>query len=207
MLEGQLDDPEKARMRLHRIRTAVDQGAGLVRAMLGFSRRPAAKGRGDLDLAELVDSAVRLVDERLGERIERVLPPGGVPRVKGTPEMLQQILLNLVQNADEAVGHRGLVWIELELAGGPRAEMVLRPAEAAGYVVLRVRDEGVGISREHLNRIFEPFFTTKGFSSRRGTGLGLLMVYEFAKEMGAGLAVESELGKGSRFEVWLARAE
>ena len=64
-------------------------------------------------------------------------------------------------------------------------------------------DNGVGISEEIVGRIFEPFYTTKAFSSRRGTGLGLSMVYEMAKEMGAGLSVDSKPGQGSQFFVYL----
>ena len=84
--------------------------------------------------------------------------------------------------------------------------MILPPRAAEQYVVVTVRDRGVGIPPENLQRIFEPFFTTKGFSSRRGTGLGLSMVYEFAKELGAGLAVRSTVGEGTEFDVILPAA-
>ena len=69
--------------------------------------------------------------------------------------------------------------------------------------MITVIDQGCGIRAETLARIFEPFFTTKSFSSRRGTGLGLSMVYELAKGMRYGLGVSSELGIGSRFSLWL----
>ena len=77
------------------------------------------------------------------------------------------------------------------------------PADAPLFVYISVQDSGCGIAPEILPRIFEPFFTTKAFSTRRGTGLGLSMVYEIAKEMGFGLKVESVPGKGSTFTVLL----
>jgi signal transduction histidine kinase len=81
--------------------------------------------------------------------------------------------------------------------------LVLAPASAARYVAVSVRDVGCGISPESLPRIFEPFFTTKALSTRRGTGLGLSMVYELARKMDAGLAVETVLDHGSTFTLIL----
>ena len=77
------------------------------------------------------------------------------------------------------------------------------PANAASYIAVSVKDCGCGIAPENLPRIFEPFFTTKSLSSRRGTGLGLSMVYELAKKLEAGLAVESVVGTGSTFTIFL----
>jgi signal transduction histidine kinase len=77
--------------------------------------------------------------------------------------------------------------------------VVLAPAPASVYVLISVQDYGCGIPSEIMPRIFEPFFTTKSLSARRGTGLGLSMVYELARQMDAGLAAQSTLGQGSRF--------
>jgi signal transduction histidine kinase len=82
--------------------------------------------------------------------------------------------------------------------------LVLAPASGTEYVAIQVRDFGSGILAENLPRIFEPFFTTKAFSARRGTGLGLSMVYELAKKMEAGLAVETVVDQGSLFMLLLA---
>jgi signal transduction histidine kinase len=81
--------------------------------------------------------------------------------------------------------------------------LALTPPLAAGYVSVSVRDFGCGIPPENLPRIFEPFFTTKALSTRRGTGLGLSMVYELAKKMETGLAVESVVDRGSTFTLIL----
>src|SRR5262249_28746292 len=126
-----------------------------------------------------------------------------LPRVKGPAELIQQILLNLVLNAADATGGRGQIVLQSGALDRLPAHLVLNPAEAPRFAYFAVRDAGSGIAREILPRIFEPFFTTKAFSTRRGTGLGLSMVYEIAKEMGFGLKVESEPGKGSTFTVIL----
>ena len=92
--------------------------------------------------------------------------------------------------------------IHLSLFKSFKGHVALKPNKADNYAVLRIMDSGVGISEEIVGRIFEPFYTTKAFSSRRGTGLGLSMVYEMAKEMGNGLSVDSKPGQGSQFFVY-----
>ncbi|MCC6232787.1 MAG: hypothetical protein IT580_09100 [Verrucomicrobiales bacterium] len=201
LIETSLTDPDKARQRIQRIKTTVDQGAALVRAMLGYSRGGTAPRR-ELDPLALMRQAVRLLEDRLQSRVRLIHPTDPLPSVFAPPEMLQQILMNLIQNADDAMDHQGIVTLELDLAAPP-TNPILKPPEASSYVALRVRDQGVGIPLENLPRIFEPFFTTKGFSSRRGTGLGLSMVYEFAKDLGAGIAVDSAVGEGSTFTILL----
>jgi signal transduction histidine kinase len=202
LLESQLHDADKARQRLQRIKTAVDQGAGLVKAMLGYSR-DATTARKEIQPAEAVLRAIRLMEERLPGRLIFDPPAQPPPPALAQPEMLQQILLNLIQNADESMDQRGTVQIHIEVLARPPDGCWLQPASARAYVSITIRDRGVGIPPENLPRIFEPFFTTKGFSSRRGTGLGLSMVYEFAKEMGAGIAVSSAVGQGTSFRVIL----
>lgn len=199
LVEAHLDDPGRSRPRLQRIKTAVDQGAALVRAMLGFSRG-ASPARRTLTPETTLQQALSLLDERLQARVHFHPPPSPLPAIVAPPEMLQQILVNLIQNADEAMNHEGLVHVELQSLDTP-PDALLPPAPAPTYVAYAIRDQGSGIPPENLSRIFEPFFTTKSFSSRRGTGLGLSMVYEFAKEMGAGISIQSTLGQGSTFHV------
>ena len=83
------------------------------------------------------------------------------------------------------------------------AELILAPGKDGAYVAVSVQDFGCGIPAENMARIFEPFFTTKALSARRGTGLGLSMVYELARKMEAGLAVESVVDQGSTFTLIL----
>jgi len=129
-----------------------------------------------------------------------------LPKVKASKGLIQQILLNLIFNAAESMTGRKEVVIDGALSARTPVGLALSPAPAAGYVWISVRDSGCGIPAEILPRIFEPFFTTKAMSSRRGTGLGLSVVYELAQKMGAGLAVESAPGRGSVFTLILGAA-
>jgi signal transduction histidine kinase len=99
------------------------------------------------------------------------------------------------------MGGRGLVKLSAHTSDTLPEEVILEPSKAKSYVFLTVSDSGSGIAPETLPRIFEPFFTTKGFSSRRGTGLGLSMVYELAKGLGYGVSVKSMVGRGSEFSI------
>ncbi len=114
-------------------------------------------------------------------------------------DLIQQVLLNFIFNAAESMTKRKQIILSTWLMEKLPASLVLSPLPARCYVAVAVRDFGAGISPENLPRIFEPFFTTKALSARRGTGLGLSMVYELALKMEAGLAVESIVGQGSTF--------
>jgi signal transduction histidine kinase len=114
-------------------------------------------------------------------------------------DFVQQILINFIFNAAESMSGRKKVVLSTRFLPALPAGVVLQPAAAPGYVAVSVKDFGCGITTENLPRIFEPFFTTKALSTRRGTGLGLSMVYELAKKMEAGLAVESIVDQGSVF--------
>jgi signal transduction histidine kinase len=120
-------------------------------------------------------------------------------------EFVQQVLLNFVFNAAEAETAARRKQIVLSLRSTQRlpANLALAPATATEYVLVSVQDFGCGISPENLPRIFEPFFTTKALSARRGTGLGLSMVYELARKLEAGLSVESTVDVGSTFTLIL----
>jgi signal transduction histidine kinase len=203
IIEQNLDQPEKIRTRTARIQTVVQQGAEVVDAMLGFSRggeTPAVPG--DLN-AVVADTRTLLGDRFLHETEVRFEPAGNLPAISVRRDFVQQILLNFIFNADEAMTGRKLIELATMLADKLPSELYLQPAPAPGYILIRVRDHGIGIPPEIRPRIFEPFFTTKTLSTRRGTGLGLSMVYELAKKMGAGLAVESRPGVGSTFTLIL----
>ncbi len=201
LIETQIADPEKIQVRTRRILTVVDQAAVVVRALLGFSRAPHA-GLVSEDLNSIVQETLRLFGDRLLPNVTfRCDLAPALPPVPCARDLMQQLLLNLILNASDALGGAGEVSVVSRLAEALPANPVLAPNLASRYVLLEVRDRGVGISPENLPRLFEPFFTTKSFSSKRGTGLGLSMVYEFAKAQGCGLHVESELLRGSTFTV------
>lgn len=204
IIEGNLDDRQKVLTRVERIKTVVDQASGVVKALLGFGRAsdhaPAA-----CDVREVLAETVKLLGDRFQRevRIKLDVSPN-LPPVRTARDRLQQMLLNLILNAADAMSGTGIVTLRAGTVTTLPTGVVLPPAPASDYVVIAVADTGCGIPGENLARIFEPFFTTKAMSSRRGTGLGLYMVYEFAREMGHGIAIETEVGQGSTFSLFVA---
>ncbi|HEX9047193.1 MAG TPA: ATP-binding protein, partial [Verrucomicrobiae bacterium] len=201
IIEDNVDNPEKIRTRTGRIQTVVQQGAEVVDAMLGFSRADSATGQA-CDINAVVADTRRLLGDRFLHETEVQFKPGdALPAVSAARDFVQQILLNFIFNAHEAASQR----IEISTVATEKlpAEIYLPPAGAARFILVTVRDFGTGIAPEIRPRIFEPFFTTKNMSARRGTGLGLSMVYQLASKMGAGLAVESTPGAGSTFTLIL----
>jgi len=212
IIEDNPGNPEKIRTRVARIKTVVQQGAGIVEAMLGFSRG-SEHGAAPCHVNGVVDETIKLLGDRFTREVEVRFERGGdLPEIPVARDFVQQVLLNLIFNAAEAMERRDpmaqaprrkRIIITTRETDAPPGGIVLQPSRAAGYIAISVRDFGSGIAPENLPRIFEPFFTTKAMSARRGTGLGLSMVYELAKKLEAGLAVESEVGAGSTFTILL----
>lgn len=203
IIEGNLGNPDKIRTRTQRIQTVVEQGTGIVKAMLGLSRQePGELAQSDVN--NVVREVVRLLGDRFLDGVTvRLDLQKPLPLVRASDDLLQQMLLNLAVNAADAMGGHGEILIATALTSALPPGLVLEPSAARAFVTISVVDHGTGIPPDVLPRIFEPFFTTKAFSSKRGTGLGLSMVYEFAKEIGCGLRVESEPGKGCTFTIIL----
>lgn len=203
IIEGNIEDTEKIKTRVNRIQTVVEQGTTIVKALLGLGRTNAQQ-LSSCDVGELLHETRRLLSDRFPARVRFQVELGhGSLQTVCSPEVVQQMLLNFILNAVEAMGGEGIVRLSAHEISSLRRELVIEPSKADSYLVLTVTDTGPGIAPETLARIFEPFFTTKGFSSRRGTGLGLSMVYELAKGLGYGIAVRSEIGKGSSFSILL----
>jgi two-component system, NtrC family, sensor kinase len=166
----------------------VERIASIVQQIGRFSRGGSdERERADLNL--ILDAALRMARPRLGEvRIEWL--PGELPEIDCAPRELEQVFLNLLLNAADAVGPAGTI----RIAG----------AVAGARVRIDVADDGSGIAPEQLARIFYPFFTTKPVG--QGTGLGLAISYEIVQRHGGEIEVRSELGRGSVFSVWLPLA-
>ena len=205
IIETNLEDREKVRTRIDRIKAMVEQGSGIVKAMLGFIRTGQEEKLCNVN--QLVSETKRLLGDQFHqELVLRFEPLAALPRVRGVGELIQQMLLNLILNAADAMSGRGEIVLRTGLLEQTPSALALRPAALPPFVCIAVHDQGSGIAPDILPRIFEPFFTTKGFSTRRGTGLGLSMVYEIAKEMGYGLSVESAPGSGSTFTILIPAA-
>lgn len=197
IIENNPGDKEKVLTRVNRIQLVVDQGAGIVRSMLGLGK---VGDQSECNPSELLDETIRLLGDRFPPEIQvKQQKVPGLPCFTCSKGVIHQILLNLILNAVDAVDGKGEITLRARVVMDPGPGIALAPAAASRYLAIDVVDRGVGISAETLPRIFEPFYTTKGFSSRRGTGLGLSMVYELAKGLGYGLAVESTPGQGSVF--------
>jgi signal transduction histidine kinase len=206
IIEDNTNQPEKIRTRVDRIKTVVQQGAEIVDAMLGFSRGSDALPA-SCDINAVVTDTMKLLGDRFLREVEVKFDRGEkLPEIVAPREFIQQILLNFIFNAAEAMnGHKEITLVTRMTEKLP-SDIFLSPSPSPSFVLISVRDAGSGIAPEIKPRIFEPFFTTKAFSSRRGTGLGLSMVYELAKKMEAGLAVQSISGQGSTFTLILSAA-
>jgi len=203
IIEDNLDRPDKIGVRLDRIKTVVQQGAGIVEAMLGFSRNSSQPAEGH-DVNRVVEDTLKLLGDRFLREVEvRFARGDDLPPVFAPRDFVQQVLLNFIFNAAEAMTGRKQITVTTRLVETVPAGIILSPTRPGPCVAIAVQDSGTGIAPEILPRIFEPFFTTKAMSARRGTGLGLSMVYELAKKIEAGLAVETTLGEGSTFTLYL----
>jgi signal transduction histidine kinase len=197
LIEENPDNPQKIRTRVDRIKTVVEQGAGIVNAMLGFSGG-AGEQPGPCDLNAVATDTLKLLGDRFLREVEvKFEPAPDLPEAWASKNFIQQILLNFIFNGAEAMTTRKQLILATQKLERLPGGLVLTPSAAAAHVAVSVRDFGCGIPPENLPRIFEPFFTTKALSTRRGTGLGLSMAYELAKKMEAGIAVESVVGRGS----------
>jgi two-component system NtrC family sensor kinase len=173
------------------IRTQGDRCKEITYKLLSFARKTDPTIR-EVELNEIVDEVIGLTSQKTryaNVRIETELDPN-LPVIQASPSELQQVLLNLVNNAIDAI----------ERPGGT---VTVATGGAGGEVVLEVRDTGKGIPEANLGRIFDPFFTTKPVG--QGTGLGLPICYGIVEKMGGRITVESEIEKGTTFTVFIPR--
>jgi PAS domain S-box-containing protein len=184
-------DPERYRQHLALAREASTRGAELTRQLLAVGRRQTVEAR-DVDLAQVVRDFAPWVGRLLGDVVELELElEPGAHVVSADRGQLEQILVNLVTNARDA------------MPGGGRVRVLLRAGDRA-RVLLEVRDEGMGMDEAVRARIFEPFFTTK--ERGQGTGLGLATVHGIAAQHGWAIEVDSRPGRGTSFTIAIPRS-
>jgi PAS domain S-box-containing protein len=203
LLEPTLEHPRQ-RADLEQVRLGGQRAASLTRQLLSFARKQPVEAR-LIDLNALVVNLDGLLRRLIGEHIDFVVLPGArEPWVRADPSQLEQVLVNLVVNARDAMGASGKLTIEtsdLPAVAVPAARVPgLSPV---AHAVISVRDSGTGMEPEVLQHLFEPFFTTK--PPGKGTGLGLATCYGIVRQAGGQLGVETKVGSGSTFRVYLPR--
>jgi signal transduction histidine kinase len=183
---------------------ALDQAAGLTRRLLDFSRQ--REGRAQrVALDEALRRMEPLLRQAAGPRVRvDVACDGVLPVVVVDPVQFEQVVLNLVVNARDAMPDGGDLGIGLATAVSSETSQLADDVGFGEWVVLTVRDSGVGMSKEVQERIFDPFFTTK--APEQGTGLGLATTYSIMTSIGGHIAVASEPRKGAEFRLYFPAA-
>ncbi len=180
--------------RMRDIEDAVRRASDLTRRLLAFSRNQPIEPR-PLELGHLLEESARMLNRLVGDAIElQIDVSADVQTILADPNQIEQIVMNLVVNARDAMREPGTIRIEVTNQAHPTDPN-------RGFVRLRVSDQGGGIAPELLPQIFDPFFTTK--PSGKGTGLGLSMVLGAVQQNQGLVEVSSEMGRGSTFDVFL----
>lgn len=194
---------ERERAVLDEAHHAARRAADLVAQLMTFAGQRGPSKRRVVDVSEMANVAVSLCKRMFDKRVSLRLTPAGSPvYVRCDPSALEQVVVNLLINARDAVleVERRSPTVDVAIAVEPS------PSESATKrAIIRVTDNGTGIESDACSRVFEPFFTTK--EPGRGTGLGLSTSYAIVREHGGQITVTSQVGVGSTFEVWLPLAE
>ena len=202
--EGVADRPQLATI-AELIDQAAVRGAEITSQLLTFARRQPLQPR-RVDINALVVDTCKLLRPMLGEHIEisAVLAGDAWPAL-ADPSQLSAAIVNLAVNARDAMPGGGKLALETANVVFDEATSSDGELGAGEFVMIAVADTGLGIPADIIDRVFEPFFTTKGIG--RGTGLGLSMVYGFAKQTGGTVKIESEEGRGTVVRLYLPRSE
>jgi two-component system, cell cycle sensor histidine kinase and response regulator CckA len=197
-----LEGNEPVQGRIEQVLKAASRAADLTRQLLAFSRRQVLEPK-IVDLNALVADLGKMLSRLVGEDVEMVFRSGAVPEaVRVDPGQMEQVVMNLVVNARDAMPRGGTLTLETANVDLEAPLMATpAPVPVGTYAVLSVADTGHGIDAAHLAQIFEPFFTTKPLGE--GTGLGLSTVYGIVKQSGGHITVCSEPGQGTTFRIYL----
>ena len=186
---------------IEQVHEAVRRAIKLTQQLLSFSRQPRGEPT-DVDVGQMLTRMQRLLHRLIGEDIALSVEGAGIQMIVRAPEgALESAVMNLVVNARDAMPSGGSIRISMRPAPAPE---IIPEASASGadrWMVLSVEDDGLGMDEETRRRAFEPFFTTK--PTGEGTGLGLTLVYALCQQLGGQVTVDSEVGRGTRFDLLL----
>jgi PAS domain S-box-containing protein len=185
------------------IESSARKAGQIVSKLLSFARKGKFVAL-PLNFNDVVKDAVELLERVVAKKkIELQVEMGNnIPVVKGDSTQLEQVIMNLVMNAADAMPGGGTITLSTSLKNISQNDVMIHPLLTPGnYVFLKVSDTGTGIPHEIMDKIFDPFFTTKG--PEKGTGLGLAIIYGIVREHGGVILVTSHLGRGTTFEVYL----
>jgi CheY-like chemotaxis protein len=201
LLQGDMKGDDPMRKDVEEITRAAQRAAALTRQLLLFSRQQVVQPR-VLDLNETLAGMDRMLRRILGEDVELTsVPAPQLGRIRADPSNVEQVIMNLVVNARDAMPTGGQLTIETRNVDLDEVYAREHFGSAPGpHVMLAVSDSGTGMDKATQSRIFEPFFTTKG--PGKGTGLGLSTVFGIAQQSGGSIWVYSEPGKGTTFKVY-----
>lgn len=205
LLLKQVEEGHPFAASLRVIRQAAEHGAVLAKQLLGFARQQPRQSV-PISLNAAIQRCLPLLHGLAGDRIKIVWRPApNLWPVQLDPSQFDEILLNLMSNARDAISNHGTVTIETANVYMDKAECLRHIGMTAGdYVQLSFSDDGCGMSPDVLAHAFEPYFTTKEVG--HGSGLGLSIVHGIVQQSGGHIALTSEVGKGTRVDIWLPRA-
>jgi signal transduction histidine kinase len=204
LLLMQLGAPSPAADEAAEIKESVRRGASLTRQLLAFSRRQASSPR-RFDAGEVIGANGDMLRRLIGPEVEFQIVRRAPAPVRADPAQIEQVILNLVINARDAMpdgGRLSVIVDEVEFGEAHRVAHV--EGRSGAYARVTVSDTGTGMDAPTRARLFEPFFTTK--EQGKGTGLGLSIVYGIVKQSGGHIDVLSERGRGSTFAIYLPMA-
>jgi len=186
------------------IEECIRSATGLTKQLLGLARGGKYEAR-PFDLNELVTASLMMFGRTKKEITVRTKIQGSPLVVKADRGQIEQVLLNLYINGWQAMPEGGDLIVETGTVSLAKGQILSTLAEAGRYVLVRVTDTGIGMDEDTLNKVFDPFFTTK--DKGRGTGLGLASAYGIIKNHGGMITVDSRLGKGATFTIYLPESE
>ncbi len=202
LLQEELDPDSPLQRDVEEIQGAAQSAALLTRQLLAFGRKQLLRPQ-NIDVNVVVERMIGMLERLIGDDIQLSLAlASGIPRVFADPAQIEQVVVNLVMNARDAMSSGGRLTIHTRQSElGDLQPPDLGETMQGEYVVLTIEDSGAGMDDEVLSRIFEPFFSTKGIGE--ASGLGLSTVYGIIKQTGGDVRVRSKPGDGSVFEVLL----